>query len=62
MEEVERSRRLAELKRRLFGSDAVVLADRYLACPVCGQFYDVQDFTEVYYHDNEPHGPMKADA
>jgi|GEM_PF-2963482 len=62
MEEAERTRRLTELKRRLFGADATILGDRYMACPVCGQFYDVQDFTEVYYHDNEPHLPMKADA
>lgn len=62
MEQSERERRLGQLKRRLLGSEEVKLVDRYMSCPVCGQFYDVQDLTEVYHHGDAPHSPMRAQA
>jgi hypothetical protein len=60
--DTERAKILARLKRELRETFPVVAEDRYVSCPICGQFYDVRDFTEVYYHDDTAHKPMKADA
>lgn len=62
MKHQERSRALRALAKRLRDETPVVEADHYMRCPVCGQFFDVRDFTEVHYHDDQPHTPMKADA
>jgi hypothetical protein len=36
--------------------------EHFMACPTCGQYFDLRDFTEAYYHDDDPHEPMKPDA
>lgn len=62
MEEEERTERLTRLAQQIDQVIPIVDKDHFVACPVCGQFYDVRDFIEVYYHDFEPHEPMKPDA
>jgi hypothetical protein len=62
MKPEQRSRLMKELAKRLSAEMPVVESDHFMRCPTCGQFYDVRDFTEVYYHDDHPHPPMKADA
>jgi hypothetical protein len=36
--------------------------EHFMACPMCGQYFDLRDFTEAHYHDDTPHEPMKPDA
>ena len=62
MKEEERVERLRRLAQQIAQVIPVVDKDHFVSCPVCGQFYDVRDFVEVYYHDHEPHEPMKGDA
>jgi hypothetical protein len=62
MDEAERTRALARIARQLSDAIPVVDHDHFVRCQVCGQFYDMRDFTEVYYHDDAPHDPMKPDA
>lgn len=30
----------------------------YIACPDCGQAFDVRDLAEVYHHDEDGHAPL----
>jgi hypothetical protein len=62
MDPAERSRLLKRLARRIGAAIPVVEDDHFIACPKCGQYYDTRDFTEVWYHDDHPHPPMKPDA
>jgi hypothetical protein len=62
MEQEDRTRLLRRLAQQLGDAIPVVESDHFARCQVCGQFYDLRDFTEVYYHDDVPHDPMKADA
>ena len=62
MKQEERGRVMRALAKRLAREVPIVESDHFMRCPVCGQFYDVRDFTEVYYHDDHPHSPVKADA
>jgi hypothetical protein len=62
MDERERTRTLARIARQLGASIPLVEQDHFIPCPICGQFYDMRDFTEVYYHDDSPHDPMLPDA
>jgi hypothetical protein len=54
--------RLDVLRRYLEIALPVIETNQFVRCEVCGQFYDMRDFVEVWYHDDEPHLPMKADA
>lgn len=62
MDEEQRTRTLARIARQLGSDIPLVESDNFRPCGVCGQFYDVRDFTEVHYHDDTPHPPMKPDA
>jgi len=62
MDQLERDRVLRRLARQFGDAIPVVETDHFMSCPVCGQFFDKRDFTEVYYHDEEPHSAMMADA
>lgn len=62
MKPERRTRLMQTLAKRLAEEAPVVESDYFMRCPMCGQFYDVRDDTEVYYHDDRPHPPMKADA
>ena len=58
----DRTERLRRLAQQFDQVLLLVDKDHFMRCPVCGQFYDVRDFVEVYYHDYEAHEPMKGDA
>ena len=62
MEKDPRSRRLELLRHHLEIALPVIEPGKFVQCEVCGQFYDARDFVEVWYHDDEPHERMKADA
>lgn len=62
MNEEARKQALARIAKELGDNIPVAEEGRFVSCSVCGQFYDTLDFAEVYYHDDAPHAPMKADA
>ena len=62
MDEEERAKLLRRVARQLGDSMPFVQNDHFMRCAVCGQFFDLRDFTEVYYHYDGPHTPMKAKA
>ncbi len=62
MKRQERDKVLRQLARQLSDEEPVVEGDYFMRCPICRQFFDVRDATEVHYHDDMPHPPMKADA
>ena len=62
MKEEARKQALERIAKELMDQIPVAEAGRFVSCAVCGRFYDTLDFTEVHYHDDTPHEPMKADA
>jgi hypothetical protein len=62
METEDRPRKLEQLRQQLETALPLIEADQFMRCAVCGQFYDVRDFVEVWHHNEEPHHPLKADA
>jgi hypothetical protein len=62
MKEEPRKQALQRIAKELMDQIPTAEQSRYESCRVCGQFYDTLDFTEVHYHDDAPHHPMKADA